>query len=203
MKHDDKAPEGRRHLLQALAVAPLATIGSMGLIAPTLARADPTPECGEKNEPTLRQTAGPFYKPRSPQRTSLIDSGMKGEILMLTGLVLSTSCQPVAGAVLDFWHCDSKGDYDLSGFRFRGHQLSGADGAFRLATILPGVYPGRARHIHVKVQAPNRPVLTTQLYFPGEADNSRDFIFRPELLMKLSRAAQSIQGRFDFVLDLG
>lgn len=203
MKPDDKARSQRRILLQALAAAPLVSLSGAALIAPAVLRAQPTPQCADNDEPTPRQTAGPFYKPRSPQRVSLLEAGMRGEALVLTGFVLSTSCQPVAGAVLDFWHCDSRGNYDNSGFRFRGHQFTGADGAFHLETLMPGLYPGRTRHIHVKVQAPNRPVLTTQLYFPGEADNSRDFIFRPELLMKLAEATAHKLARFDFVVDLG
>jgi len=60
----------------------------------------------------------------------------------------------VGGALLDFWQADAAGDYDNTGFRLRGHQFSGADGRFRLATVVPGLYPGRTRHIHVKVQRP-------------------------------------------------
>ena len=44
-------------------------------------------------------------------------------------------------------------------------------------TIVPGKYPGRTRHYHVKVQAPGRSILTTQLYFPGEPGNDGDRIF--------------------------
>jgi protocatechuate 3,4-dioxygenase beta subunit len=64
---------------------------------------------------------------------------------------------------LDFWQADVNGAYDNVGFRFRGHQFTNAQGAFALTTIVPGLYPGRTRHIHVKMQAPGRPVLTTQL----------------------------------------
>ncbi len=42
-------------------------------------------------------------------------------------------------------------------------------GRYTLETIVPGEYPGRTQHIHVKVQAPNGPILTTQIYFPGVA----------------------------------
>jgi protocatechuate 3,4-dioxygenase beta subunit len=85
----------------------------------------------------------------------------------------------------------------------RGHQLTDAEGRYRLETVLPGVYPGRTRHIHVKAQAPNRPPLTTQLYFPGEAGNARDGIFDPALLVALADAADGASAaRFDFVLDL-
>jgi len=127
---------------------------------------------------------------------------MKGERLKLTGRILSTACQPVAGAVLDFWHCDASGNYDNRGFRFRGHQFSDADGVFSLETLMPGIYPGRTRHMHVIVQAPNGRPLTTQLYFPGEDLNERDWIFDPVLLMKVKTAGKQHNAQFDFVLDL-
>jgi protocatechuate 3,4-dioxygenase beta subunit len=121
---------------------------------------------------------------------------------VLTGLVLSTACKPVAGALLDFWQADDHGDYDNQGYRLRGHQFSDGDGRYRLETIVPGLYPGRTRHIHVKVQAPNRPALTTQVYFPGEAQNEDDFLFRSDLLVKIRSGGGARDGRFDFVLKL-
>ena len=44
--------------------------------------------------------------------------------------------------------------------------------------------PGAPAHYHVKVQAANGPVLTTQLYFPDEPGNARDPLFRRDLLMR-------------------
>ncbi len=79
--------------------------------------------------------------------------------------MFAESCVPVAGALLDFWHADADGEYDLDGFRLRGHQFTDGEGHFSLETVMPGLYPGRTRHIHVKVQAPGGPILTTQLYF--------------------------------------
>ena len=67
---------------------------------------------------------------------------------------------------------------------------------------MPGIYSGRTRHIHVKVQAPDGPVLTTQLYFPGEPDNDRDGIFSPELVLDDVRdTGDARQGSFTFVLE--
>ncbi len=80
--------------------------------------------------------------------------------------------------------------------------VTDAEGRYRLETIMPGLYPGRTRHFHVKVQAPKQRVLTTQLYFPGEARNQRDGIFRPELLMAMSDSPTGKQARFNFVLDV-
>jgi protocatechuate 3,4-dioxygenase beta subunit len=150
--------------------------------------------CGELTRP---QTEGPFFKTRSPERRSLLETNSKGERIFLTGVVLSRSCKPVANALLDFWHSDDAGEYDNRGYRYRGHQFSDAEGRFRLETIVPAQYPGRTRHIHVKVQAPGRRVLTTQIYFPGDPGNARDPLFRADLALRGSPA----QGRFDFVVD--
>jgi hypothetical protein len=52
----------------------------------------------------------------------------------------------------------------------------------------------------VKVQAPGKPILTTQLYFPDEAGNQGDGIFKPALLMAVSRKTSSMNAGFTFVL---
>lgn len=169
-----------------------------------LAPLSPTPQCtDDDDEPTLAQTEGPYYTPNSPERTSLLEPGMTGTRLTLTGLVLSTGCEPVARALIDFWQCDDVGEYDNVGFRLRGHQFTAAGGSYNLETVYPGLYPGRTRHIHVKVQAPNRPVLTTQLYFPDEPRNLSDGIYRPDLLVELTGAAPGKRATFDFVLAMG
>jgi protocatechuate 3,4-dioxygenase beta subunit len=160
----------------------------------------PTPACHDGDEATLRQTEGPYFKPSSPERAELLEAGMAGQPIELTGLVLSRACQPIAGALLDFWQADDKGHYDNSGFRLRGHQFSDAEGRYRLRSVVPGVYPGRTRHIHVKVQARGGRVLTTQLYFPGESQNRSDSLFRSELLVRTAKNEGWLAGRFDFVV---
>ena len=130
-----------------------------------------TPQCHDGDEPTIRQTEGPYFKPRSPERADLVQPNSRARVVELSGLVLTRSCRPVARALVDLWHADDRGDYDNSGFRYRGHLFTDAEGRYRFRTIVAGVYPGRARHYHVKVQAPERPVLTTQLYFPDDASN--------------------------------
>ncbi|MBM3549061.1 MAG: intradiol ring-cleavage dioxygenase [Alphaproteobacteria bacterium] len=174
----------------------LAALPAAALIRPSLAQ--PTPSCGHA---TIAQTEGPFFKTRSPLRTSLIEPGMAGTRLHLTGLVLNRNCQPVGGAMLEFWQSDAAGQYDNAGFRLRGHQLADQHGRFDLTTIFPARYPGRTPHIHVKVAAPGRRPLTTQLYFPGDPGNLRDGIYRRELEMTLTRGSELGEGRFDFVLD--
>lgn len=162
----------------------------------------PTPACDDGHEPTARQTEGPFFKPSSPERSNLREPGGGGRPVEMTGLVLTRRCRPVARALIDLWHADDAGDYDNSGSRYRGHQWTDANGAFRFTTILPAVYPGRTRHYHVKVQAAGGRVLTTQLYFPDEPGNRRDGMFRRDLLMRTANAGDGLAARFDFVLDM-
>jgi protocatechuate 3,4-dioxygenase beta subunit len=160
-----------------------------------------TPECRDADEVTLRQTEGPYFKPSSPERVELIEAGMAGQPIELVGFVLSRACKPLPGALLDFWQADDKGQYDNSGFRLRGHQFADAEGRYRLRSIMPGAYVGRTRHIHVKVQPSGGRLLTTQLYFPGDPKNRSDGLFRRELLLRMTKNAGLLAGRFDFVLD--
>ncbi|MER5885748.1 carbohydrate-binding protein [Streptomyces sp. NPDC001941] len=194
-----------RAAVAAGAAVPLALMGVPAL-ARTLsggpAAPEATPSCDDGDDPTVPQTEGPYFKPNSPLRTSLVDAGTPGTRLSVSGYVFGLACRPVAGALLDFWQADVNGAYDNSGFRFRGHQFTDAQGAFKLSTIVPGLYPGRTRHIHVKVQAPGRPVLTTQLYFPGEPRNNTDTIFDPRLLMTVRDGGSGREAAFDFVLNV-
>ena len=161
----------------------------------------PTPECSDGDDPTPRQGAGPFYTPDTPHRASLLEPGLRGTPLVLVGYVLQTNCQPLANALLDFWQSNSEGRYDNQGYTLRGHQFTDANGQYRLETIMPGLYPGRTRHIHVRLQAPHSRAITTQLYFPGVAQNERDFIYDPLLLVRsLESPAQAMKAQFDFVL---
>lgn len=178
------------------------TDGGLDAIAATVG-VEPTPACADADDITPPQTAGPFFKPRSPERKSLIESGIQGSKIVLEGNVRSTHCKPVAGALVDIWQADGNGAYDNAGYRLRGHQFADGAGRYRFETVVPGLYPGRTRHFHVRVQAPNRPALTTQLYFPGEPENKRDFIFNAKLVVALSGLPGSKTAKFDFVLDLG
>jgi protocatechuate 3,4-dioxygenase beta subunit len=192
------APSRREFVGALLGVSAAGALGAPALAQTPLT---PTPACGGPATPT--QTEGPYFKPSSPERVSLLEPEMRGRRLIVSGVVRDTDCRPIPRARLDFWQADAGGRYDNAGFRLRGHQLTDAEGRYRLETILPGVYPGRTRHIHVKVQAPSRPPLTTQLYFPGEAANARDGIFELALLVALAEAADGASAaRFDFVLDL-
>jgi protocatechuate 3,4-dioxygenase beta subunit len=190
-------PLSRRHALAGLVGLPLgmalARVVPAGAGVGTLA---PTPACDDS--PTPEQTEGPYWTPDSPQRSDFTTDGAPGTSMTLTGTVVDAACQPVPGTLLDFWQCDGNGVYDNNGYKLRGHQYTDANGAFRLTTVKPGLYPGRTRHFHVKVRPPGGQVLTTQLYFPGEPANRADGIYRPELEMTV---AENGDASFTFVVD--
>ncbi|MEK9815960.1 MAG: intradiol ring-cleavage dioxygenase [Limnobacter sp.] len=189
----------RRKILQS--VAGLVLAGPMFSQRRALAQ---TPECVDN--PTPRQIEGPYYTPQTPRRSNLID-GLPGEILVLEGRVLSTACQPVAGAIVDLWSCDAQGVYDNTGFKLRGHQITNAQGWYRFETLMPGAYCNsifrRTPHLHVKIQTQASSLLTTQLYFPDQPLNQRDGFFNPALLVKIEqKAKQPKRALFDFVVPV-
>ncbi len=106
----------------------------------------------------------------------------------LVGHVRDLRGDPISNAVVEIWHCDTQGRYAHVGnnnggaadadFQGYGAVRAGADGSYRFRTIIPGVYPGRVRHIHANIHAEDRPTLTTQMYFPDEPGNARDVLFR-------------------------
>jgi protocatechuate 3,4-dioxygenase, beta subunit len=143
---------------------------------------------------TPSQIEGPYYPTRKPAETDAdltqVGGGQKsqGQALSLTGLVVDHGGKPIAGAVVEIWQADHQGIYlhprdsrvarrdtNFQGF---GTMITNDTGAFLFRTIVPGRYEGRPPHIHVKVTPPDGATLTTQLYFKGDADLSRDGIAR-------------------------
>ena len=119
----------------------------------------------------------PEYVRGAPIRTSFLRPGLTDQRIRLVGRALTTGCQPLAKARLDFWHTDSSGAYDMAGYEFRGRQFTDKDGGFRLETVMPGQYNG-ARHIHFLLAT--RPdgraqpsMLSGAIYFPTAEEFAR------------------------------
>src|SRR4051812_9831691 len=93
-----------------------AAVGATGLIAAGGAlgqqNLSPTPACDDGDAPTVRQTEGPYFKPRPPERTTLREPGMPGRPVELSGVVLTRACRPAARTLVDLWQADDKGGYD-------------------------------------------------------------------------------------------
>ncbi|HYD93836.1 MAG TPA: intradiol ring-cleavage dioxygenase [Noviherbaspirillum sp.] len=170
-----KTGVSRRDALLALGAALVAGPASSQLAAPR-------PACIL----TPEQMEGPYFSDvrldRSDIRGDPSDGSVKpGVPLALSLRVLAVTpgnCAPLAGAVVDLWHCDASGAYSDatdSGFQtrgrkfLRGYQTTDAAGAVRFFTIYPGWYPGRAVHVHFKVRSDllQGREFSSQLYFPN------------------------------------
>jgi protocatechuate 3,4-dioxygenase beta subunit len=134
---------------------------------------------------TPAQTEGPYFVDeqlnRSDIRTDPVSGTAKPGALLTLDLDVAAvdggRCAPVAGAIIDIWHCDAAGVYSgaddmrfsTKGAKFlRGNQVTDANGRVRFTTIYPGAYPGRAVHVHFKVRtnvSGRTREFTSQLYF--------------------------------------
>ena len=160
----------------------------------------PTPACGNDDEATPASSEGPYFRPASPLKRDLAADVPSGERITLAGLVLDADCRPVPKALVQIWHADATGRYDIGGYKLRGHQFTDDSGRWWFTTIVPALYPGRTRHYHFKVQGAGGAILTTQLFFPGEPGNRRDALFDERLLLAVTDATDGKFGRFDFVV---
>ena len=161
----------------------------------------------EESPETEDNMEGPFYKAGAPIRSVLLERGMAGTPLTLSGRVLDSHGRPLPGALLDLWHADHAGVYDNAGFRLRGRLYTDDEGRYTLRTVKPLYYgdPGdkRPAHIHVKASSGKSPILTTQLYFKGDPWNRHDGAVRPSLMLAPHRDSDGLAAKFDFVIKAG
>lgn len=123
--------------------------------------------------PTGAQTAGPFYPGEPATRMQIVGDRVGVPLELHLEILAASDCRTLTGAEVDVWCADSEGSY--SGYAtfgtegqtwLRGQQITSAAGTIVVLAIMPGAYPGRAVHMHVKVRAPGLSELTTQIYFP-------------------------------------
>src|SRR5262245_19640960 len=217
----------RRGLLVLLGAA-----GTLTACPATRALAQKPPACTV----TPEQMEGPFFVDerlnRSDIRSDPADSSVKDGVPLALALRLAAvsggACTPLAGAIVDLWHCDAAGAYsaETAGRGFlRGYQVSDAAGPVRFATIYPGSYPGRSVHIHFKVrgrtQAGRAYDFTSQLYFDEAVTdrvharapytrrqrtrNERDGLYQRggnRLMLELVESGPGFAGAFDIGIRL-
>ena len=153
-------------------------------------------------EPTVQ---GPEYTANPPVRQGQdFAKGIPGERLLLSGKVLNhMTCKPVQGAVLDIWQTNSTGDYDYKGFNLRGKIVTDKDGNYVLDTIYPESLQlsniTRPSHIHVIVGIPGQPLITTQIYFE---DQPEDSYLKDSLIVKPVTDANGTKiAHFNFLVE--
>jgi protocatechuate 3,4-dioxygenase beta subunit len=158
-------------------------------------------ECSGRLTPSLEE--GPFYKQGSPERINIVEPGTIGNKLVVEGYVFDRNCKPIANAWLDFWQADGSGAYDNANYNLRGYQYTDENGRYHLETVKPVAYGPRTAHIHAKVRANyDSPVLTVQLFFPGEIRNQTDPIFNSSLVVNIVDTKGGEKATFNFVLDV-
>lgn len=148
---------------------------------------------------TPPQTAGPFYPKTKPGDSDADLTCLKGasgnalgEVIEIRGRILSVKGHALKDAIVEIWQADSRGRYAHPGdinpltgrdrnFQGYGAVRTGADGAYRFRTIRPSGYSSgsirRTPHIHFRVLDHASRELVTQMYFPGEPFNIKDFLY--------------------------
>jgi hydroxyquinol 1,2-dioxygenase len=165
---------------------------------------------------------GPFYVQGPPERSlgDDISDGVAGEPLLVEGTVRSVAGTPLAGAVVDTWHSDQEGYYDVQ----RGDELTlrarfrtDGDGRFWFWSIVPSSYPipndgpvgqmlraqgrhpYRPAHVHFKIGAPGHEELATHVFVAGDRYLESDAVFgvKQSLIRELDRlpASEAPDGR--------
>lgn len=154
-------------------------------------------------------TEGPYFVDEKLERSDIradpgepggpVRAGVPLELTFVVQRLTSGQCAPLAGVLVDVWHCDAEGSYSDVGAAkgkkyLRGYQRTAADGTATFVTIFPGWYQGRAVHVHFKLRSETGATTafehTAQLFFDeatqaavyatssyaarGEADTSND-----------------------------
>ena len=174
---------------------------------------------------TPRQGAGPFFPDVLPPETDtdltmISDRGQAaGEVIEVYGQLLGLDGRAISGAAIHLWQANTHGRYAHTGDQssapldpnFQGYGVAVTDneGRYRFKTIKPGLYTGRARHIHFAATGPGFEQFTTQLYFAGDPSNEGDSLYKSlgaragMLTTKMSPNAVRgvMDGQFDIVVD--
>ena len=162
---------------------------------------------------TPRTIEGPLYVAGAPLRDGVtkidIDADENAGPLVIRGTVTGPDRKPVAGAVVECWHANSKGFYShfdptgtQSEFNLRGAVKTDADGKYEFRTLMPVGYGcppqgatqqlldamarhgNRPAHVHFFVTSDNTRKLTTQINIEGDPLIWDDFAYatREELV---------------------
>lgn len=146
---------------------------------------------------------GPFFVQAAPEKQNGDDiSGvLEGDPMIVTGSVSTAGGQPIAGAVVDVWHSDNDGYYDvqhleeIGDLAMRARFRTDANGRFHFWSIKPAAYPiphdgpvgemleaqgrhpWRPAHVHFMITAPGFEQLVTHVFVAGDKYLDSDVVF--------------------------
>lgn len=153
------------------------------------------------NGGTPRAIEGPLYVAGAPLCDGFahLDDGTDpGMPLIMHGVVRNLAGDPLPGAIVDVWHCNSKGLYSVfdpsqSHFNLRRRIRTDRDGRYKFQSIVPSGYScppsgatqallnelgrhgNRPAHIHFFVSAEGHRKVTTQINIDGDEYLRDDF----------------------------
>jgi len=176
---------------------------------------------------TPRTIEGPLYVAGAPivEGEARMDDGSEdgvATVMFLEGQVLDLDGKPIAGATVDLWHANTKGNYSYfdqsqSEYNLRRRIITDAEGRYRARSIVPsgygcdpqgptqecldqlGRHGQRPAHIHFFISAPGYRHLTTQINLSGDQYLWDDFAYatRDGLVgeVKFAENVRGIDGR--------
>jgi catechol 1,2-dioxygenase len=148
-------------------------------LAPTLLSCE-NPSQASVPDPcqTTNDILGPFFKANAPFQENIVPANSTATPLIIEGKVYSSCSSVLADAIVEIWNADENGDYDTTGFMYRGRYKTGADGSYTFTSIIPGKYLNgalyRPSHIHFKISAAGHKDLVSQIYFKDDTSISTD-----------------------------
>jgi hydroxyquinol 1,2-dioxygenase len=145
---------------------------------------------------------GPFYVEGAPELPlgAEVARAMKGEALHVSGRVTTAGGGPIPGAIVDIWHSDEDGYYDVQradqpDANLRARFRTDAEGRFHFWTLIPtsypvpddgpvgdllratGRHPMRPAHVHFMIAAPGHETLVTHVFVAGDPYLDSDAVF--------------------------
>lgn len=193
---------------------------ALGISMLTITQDYPRP--AHATEPTL---IGPFMLENAPlfELGTDISAGAQGTPMFCQGRVLDVEGKPLAHAVIDVWHSDDRGLYDVQedlatkGPWARAKLRADAEGRYSFWSVLPVDYPvpqdgtaihmlrattgrnWRPAHLHYRIQAPGQRTLVTHIFDRHSKHLDADAVFgvRPSLIgdFKRHEGGQAPDGR--------
>lgn len=143
---------------------------------------------------------GPFFVAARPELAlgADISAGLAGTALYVSGTVRDLDGAPIAGALVDCWHSDEEGFYDVQrrdDLALRGAFRTDAEGRFWFWTVRPkfypipddgpvgemlraqGRHPFRPEHVHFMIAAEGFETLVTHVFIDGDPYLDSDVVF--------------------------
>lgn len=153
---------------------------------------------------TMRRGEGPFYLEGSPERTALNIYGREGTLIRLYVRVVDQDCAPIAGAVIEVYHCGPDEEYvmDDEAMPYRGTIITDEDGKAWFESLEPPPYldeNGLMRpHIHYKINAEGYEELTAQTKFAH--DPELDEPIESLVVVEFTDVGGVLEGQHTFIL---